>query len=144
MKQYLKDKKVLLMIILLFAVVFSTSFLAYLVTPFSNNNSKLLYIDIGFLIPLFIGTILLEIFLLKRIKKSTDLLIFNTEIIMISAIIMTIIFKIISSIDPNLYVVKTGLKSVAILLIYFPVVLLISFLPIKEKHESKTLSKKDI
>ena len=136
MKKNLFNIKTILITSIYFCLIFTTSFLCYIVSYFSKNYVVEFYILISFIVLLFILSYLFLIFGIKSFSKKNYSFLLTASMIFISASIMTIILKIISIKNQDSFLLKTGLVSVMLLLFYFVSILGISLLPIfKQKKE---------
>lgn len=144
MKKVSKNILDLILLIVSGIVILGTSFLCYLITPFSSKENSAFIPLIVSIVVLFALTFGFQLFLIKRKNIIINLTLIYGCLIFVSAIILTIVFKIVSVVKPDSIIVKTGLKSILFLFAYYVVILLISLLSFLKKEEKKVLSKKDI
>lgn len=125
-------------------IIIGTSFLCYLITPYSSKGNSTFIPLIAGTVVLMLITIVVQLLIIKRKNILVNLTLIYGCLIMTSAVILTIILKIIAVINPESLLVKTGLKSVIFLFTYYVIILLISLFNNLKIKEKETLTKKDI
>lgn len=125
-------------------IILVTSFLCYLI-KFSSTKGNAVFIPllIGIVL-LFLLTFCIQFLLIKRKNILINLTLVYAVLIFFSAVVLTVIFKIISTAIPESPLELTGLKSIIFLFAYYVFILLISLFNHLKTKEKEALTKKDI
>lgn len=144
MKKIFKNRKLLLIALTFFICIFVNTFLCFLVSFYSKNNSKNLYFLIPVIVLFMAVTLLLLILLIKKHSTEINTLLFSIINIFLVSILDTFIFRIISLTGSKKMVQNTGLVSVILIFVYFTMIIITSLFPLIKKEKSKKILEKKI
>lgn len=144
MKKIFPNKLSIILTVALFLTILSNSILCFLVDPFKANYSNKIFILLIFVVLVAALNIFLNFIFIKKCSNKTNLLIINVSLMLISALICTVTFKIASIVNPNTIFNKTGFTSVIILFSYYALSLIMSIVPFLMKAKEKSFSEKQI
>lgn len=144
MKRIFQNKLLIILSMGLFLTILTNSILCFLIDPFKTNYSSKIFILLIFIVLIAAFNIFLNFVFIKKCSNKSNLLIINVSLILMSALICTVTFKIASVINPNTIFNKTGFISVVVLFSFYAISLIMSIIPYFMRKKEKAFSEKQI
>ena len=142
MRKILLSKQNFLLISGQFISIFASLFAGYLIDPIRKHYANLFFIIPIVFVICVLASSFLTILINKKMSESYKLNIYMTIFnICISAVLLTIIFRIIVLINKESFFAITGFISVILEFCYIMLIVLISFIPfIRKKHRERIVT----